>query len=201
MTPETTPDMVPGVTPAATDLTQTLRALRTEFDDSFAQAPRAHAQALENLLAIRMAGTAYALRVGDIDGLHADRRIMPLPTQAAHLLGVASFRGRVAPVYDLASLCGHPRAPSARWLVLLRSAEPVAVAFELFEKHCAVAPQDIISAQAAESAAPQRANASHLQHAMRDGDSVRPIIALPALLAAIAAQCEASHQPSRSPSL
>ncbi len=186
------------MTPGTSDLTETLHRLRQEFDGSFAVAPRAHAQAMENLLAIRLAGTAYALRVCDIDGLHADRCIVPLPAQTEQLLGVASFRGRIAPVYDLASLCGHARALAPRWLVLLRSKEPVAVAFEAFEKHFAAAAQDIISAQSSDM--PNKATTSaHAMHAIRDDACVRPIIALPAVLADIAQMCAASHQP-RSPS-
>ncbi len=186
------------MTPGTADLGETLRALSREFDDSFAQAPREHTQAMESLLAIRMAGRPYALRLTDIDGLHVDRRIVPLPAQAAHLLGVASFRGRIAPVYDLASLCGYARVSSPRWLVLLRSKEPVALAFELFEKHFSVLPQDIISAQAADLAA-KLTSTAHLAHAARHEDTARPIIELPSLLADIAQTCEASHQP-RSPS-
>ncbi len=175
------------------DLGDTLRALRREFDDSFALAPRTHAQAMESLLAIRVHGQPYALRVSDIDGLHADRRVVPLPLQAAHLLGVASFRGRIAPVYDLAALCGYSRAPSSRWLVLLRFREPVALAFETFERHFSVSPQDIMVAQSADLAT-HPAGAAHVSHAIRHDDTVRPIIQLQLLLADIAQHCDLSHQ-------
>ena len=182
----------------ATDPRDTLLALRREFDDSFALAPRTQAMSLESLLAIRLQGRPYALRVSDIEGLHADRRIVPLPIPAAHLLGVASFRGRIAPVYDLASLCGYARTASPRWLVLLRSKEPVALGFASFERHISVSPQDILSTQAADLAT-HAGTATPVSHAIRHDDTVWPILQLPALLADIAQRCNQSNQ-QRSPS-
>jgi len=116
-----------------------LADLRREFDASFAAAPQGEAVERDNLLAIRIAGDAYALRVSQIAGLFADKVVTPLPTPVAELKGLAGFRGRSAPVYDLAALLGYPRSGKTRWLVLARAAGSLALAFDEFESHFAVA--------------------------------------------------------------
>lgn len=161
-------------------------ALRQEFDLSFAQAVRTQTDKLENLLALRIAGDPYAIRVADINGLHTDRRIMPLPSPMTELLGVTGFRGQIAPVYDLAALLGYGRAVSARWLILLRSAtgEPLCLAFDCFETHFSVSPHDIASspsdmAQASDS---MRQIRPHLFSAVLRNEILHPIIQLSSLL-------------------
>ncbi len=153
---------------------QAVRDLRAEFDRAFAQAPRVGAAASVGMLAIRVAGEAYALQLDQIAGLYADRRIMALPTPLPSLLGVTSFRGQIAPVYDLASLIGHVAGATPRWLVLVRCAQPLALAFDLFDSHFTVAPGQIMRA----AAAPGRA---HQCDTVQGGDVLRPVIDLPSL--------------------
>lgn len=158
----------------------TMLALRREFDLSFTQAPRMETESFQNMLAIRIGDDPYAIRVAELAGLHADRRIMPLPTPMPELLGVTGFRGQIAPVYDLATLLGYARQPSTRWLLLLQQREPVALAFDTFEMHFAVAQQEIISEQAAMPAGTEARQ--HLYGAARSDDTVRPIIHLQSLV-------------------
>jgi purine-binding chemotaxis protein CheW len=104
--------------------------LRAEFDGSFALPSATRADDHERLLALRLDGDAYALRLSEIAGLVSGRKIVPVPSPVPAVLGVASQRGDVFAVYSLAVLLGHsrPTAPP-RWLALCRDQEPVALAF------------------------------------------------------------------------
>lgn len=163
---------------------QGVLALRREFDGSFAQAPRLEREPLEGLLAIRLGGDPYAIRVSEINGIHADRRIMPLPTPVPELLGVAGLRGQIAPVYDLAALLGYARASSPRWLILLRGSPQrtyVALAFDTFERHYSVSLRHIVSESGTRTVHAGTGQA-HLASVVCTDDVVRPIISLPSLL-------------------
>jgi chemotaxis signal transduction protein len=103
-------------------------ALREAFDRSFSEPPRTDATPTEELLGIRLDTEAYALRLSEISGLFADRKIARIPGSAPAQLGIAGFRSEILPVYDLQALLGHRPTASARWLVLAAAA-PVAFAF------------------------------------------------------------------------
>ncbi len=165
------------MTPDNAPVSASVFALRQEFDLSFAQAARTQTDQLESLLALRIEGNPYAIRVAEISGLHVDRRIMPLPSPVPELLGVTGFRGQIAPVYDLAALLGYGRAAQARWLILLRSPTGalLCLAFECFEMHFSVAPEHIASQ-------PGDATRPHLVAAVRSDEVLRPIIQLTSLL-------------------
>ena len=104
--------------------------LGAEFDQTFARPLPVGAEDLQSLLAIRVAGHPLALRLSELSGLEARRRIVPLPGSLAELEGLAGLRGRLVSVFQLASLlgCGPERA-DWRWLVLARGEEVVAFAF------------------------------------------------------------------------
>jgi chemotaxis signal transduction protein len=110
-----------------------LHDLRTEFDNAFARANVSQAAACQQYLGIQVGTSGYAVRVLDIGGLFADRPITRLPNADATFLGIAGLRGAVIPVYDLASLLGHPRSNTPRWLILVRGA--LALAFDAFDTH------------------------------------------------------------------
>jgi chemotaxis signal transduction protein len=173
--------------PANSDSNSQLRALREAFDLSFAQAPHALASSPEKLLAIRLNDARYAVRIAEIGGLYVDRRIMPLPTQVPELIGMAGFRGQIAPVYDLAALLGYARQTSPRWLILLRQRETIALAFDAFEAHFAVAPELVLRTQQAADAVPNAAR-PHLNEAVRTEHALLPIINLSSLLETIRRQ-------------
>jgi purine-binding chemotaxis protein CheW len=84
-------------------------------------------------LAIRIADRACALRLADIAGLVADKKIVRAPTSDPHLIGVAGYRGQVLAVRDLQALCDCGRATAPRWLAVARVA-PVAFAFAAFDR-------------------------------------------------------------------
>lgn len=120
-----------------------LQALRQSFDESFA-ASIARPPVKESFLAIRLGKRTHALPLADIGGMFARKHVTRLPTAQPALLGLAHFRGTMAPVYDLQLLLGHAPAEQPGWLVIARAA-PVAFAFERFEGHLHVAREDIVT--------------------------------------------------------
>ena len=151
--------------------------LRQAFDRSFAQAPNAEAAALENVLAIRVGADRYVLRLADVSGLYADKKVISLPSPVSELLGIAGFRGAVLPVYDLGMLLGCLRAAAPRWLVVTDAA-PVGLAFEGFDGYLSVRREAIVPDLRAEASGP------HVREILQT-DVARPIIHLPSVLETI----------------
>jgi chemotaxis signal transduction protein len=114
-----------------------LAELRDSFDGSFA-APPPRPPHLADLLAIRVAEVAYAVRLSAITALWVDRPTTPLPGPVPELLGLAGFRGTIVPVYDLAALLGHPAGIGGRWLMLAADSPPLALAFAAVDGHLRV---------------------------------------------------------------
>lgn len=127
-------------------LAERVGELRRDFDRAFAEPPALEQSAGKDLLAIRLGGQDFALRLSEISGLFADKSITCVPGAADFLLGIAGFRGALAPVYDLSRIFGHERRLSPRWLVLASTA-PVAFAFDGFGGQMRVSPVAITPAQ------------------------------------------------------
>lgn len=179
------------MTPAEPNVRGTALAMREDFDQSFARLP-AEDPPRESLLAVRVVGDPYAIRIADILGLHVDRHIVTLPSARREFLGVAGFRGQIAPVYDLAAMLGYTRARPAmpRWMVSLRHGEPIAFAFDAFDHLFTVEAQQIArSAQAQRAQQPDR---PHLRDVALDGTAIRPIIQLQSTLSVIQGFCGSS---------
>jgi chemotaxis signal transduction protein len=117
--------------------------LRQAFDRSFAEPVRLDTTLKDDLLAVRIATQAFAIRLSEISGLFADKKVTPVPGGHAALRGVAGFRGAIVPVYDLQILLGHAGAAAPRWLVIAAAA-PVALAFAAFEGQLRVARDAIL---------------------------------------------------------
>ena len=109
--------------------------LRAAFDGAFAAAPAPEAAPQVDLLRVRIGGEAYAIALAELAGFHADVRVVPLPSPAAELLGVAAIRGALVPVYDLRVVLGGARGPASRWLALAQGAPPLALAFDQLDGH------------------------------------------------------------------
>jgi chemotaxis signal transduction protein len=151
--------------------------LRNEFDRSFVEARYFQAVETEDFLAIHAGGDPYALRLREIAGLFADRKITELPSAVIELKGIAAFRSAMVPVYDLAALLRYPPSTATRWMVLAAEAR-VALAFDSFDGHVRLARTGVASHEGA-------AAREHLHQIGRTGDGARPIIHLPFVIAAI----------------
>jgi chemotaxis signal transduction protein len=119
--------------------------LRDDFDRSFAEAPSTRVHRDEDFLAIRIGGDGYAIRLSDVVGVYRERKIVPIPSRAVHLLGLSSFRGITAPIYDLRALLGHTGPAAPPWLVLARAESPIGFAFDVLEKHLRVGASNAVS--------------------------------------------------------
>ena len=162
------------------DLDVRLAEMRNAFDRSFAAPPAAVAGETLDLLAIRVAGSPYALRVREIAGLTASKKIVPLPTQRGELLGLAGMRGSLVLVYGLAILLGHTHdhAP-VRWLAISGSAEPIALGFAELEGFLRVPLSDVHRSNESDRAK------KPISAIARVGDLVRPIVDIPLTVAAL----------------
>jgi purine-binding chemotaxis protein CheW len=122
--------------------------LRLAFDRTFAEPVRLDADIREAILTLRVDTQAFAIRLSEISGLFADKKITPVPGSHAALRGIAGFRGAIVPVYDLRILLGHSAGSDIappRWLVIAAAA-PIALAFTTFERQLRV-PRDAIMPQ------------------------------------------------------
>ena len=164
--------------------------LRRAFDQSFAEAPRQHAEQFEDLLCIRTAGDAYAVRLSETAGIYADRKIVGLPSPVPELLGMAGFRGTVVPVFDLGACLGYGLTPDRfRWLLLVGTDQPVGLAFQEFEGHLRTAPRDMARQETTE---PVR---QHVREVVSIEGIVRPIIDLASVVQAVKRRVASSGPP------
>ncbi len=141
--------------------------LRRDFDRSFAVPPECERADGERLIAVTIAGHPHALRLSEVTGLLAGRRIVPLPSSVSSFLGIAGYRSLIIPVFDVAVLLGYPPASEPRWIALAGTSElPIGLAFEHFEAQI-------------------RMTGNFGDGAVRDGAVVRSILSIAALLAAL----------------
>jgi purine-binding chemotaxis protein CheW len=159
--------------------------LRDAFDRVFAEAHPPAPPPSEDLLAIRIASEPYALRLTEIAGLFADRKITPVPGRSSALLGIAGFRGAIVPVYDLPVLLGCRALETARWLAIA-AGTPVAFAFAVQEGQLRLPRSAIVSYPIGED---RRRHVREFAHAT---DLARPIVHLPSVLEAIRRQVSAT---------
>jgi chemotaxis signal transduction protein len=118
--------------------------LRREFDRGFAEALRPDDQHFEDLLAIQVGGDAHAVRLSEVAGVSAERKLTPLPSAQPALLGLVSFRAAILPVYDLGALLGYASRETGRWLFVAKHA-PIAFAFSALESHERVPSSAIVA--------------------------------------------------------
>ena len=157
--------------------------LRREFDDAFAAPREAQGGAGEIVVTIRVAGHAYALRMGQIAGLARDRKIVAVPSPVPELLGLAGVRGELVPVYSLAAWLGHGREATARWLALCGAGERAGLAFGEIEGQLAVQPGQLVAAP------PSGGHEEHVRDWLRTDGDTRPIVDVASIFAAIQRRC------------
>lgn len=117
------------------DAARTAAALREAFDRAFAEVATPREGNLEGFLVARCGTASYLLALSELAGFVAGRRIVSIPSNARHLLGVTGVRGTVTPVYDLAAVLGHPPVQGIpKWIALARGSR-LGVAFEDFGGH------------------------------------------------------------------
>jgi chemotaxis signal transduction protein len=138
----------------------------------------------ENLLAIRVSGDAFAIRLSEISGLTTDRKVVAFPSPLSELLGVAGIGGRLVPVYSLAALLGYgAHAGQGRWLVLCGTEEPVGLAVNELEGYLRVSLARVYAAEQKD------AMSGPVTHVARAADMVRGIVSIPLIMEVIQRRC------------
>lgn len=169
--------------------------MRRAFDASFALPPAQGSQDVEDLLAIRVAGDPYALRLREITGMVAGRLVVPVPAGTRDLLGLAGIRGGVVAVFALASILGYPQAPGPpRWMILCGADEPIALAFSDFEGHVRL-PTSSIHAAPDTAAAGSHVTRQHVDQVAHTEAGARRLISVPLIVAAIHSRSGSQRAP------
>ena len=126
-------------------MTTRVLQLRDGFDREFAVAPPPPEPAHSDFLCIRVGGDPSAIALGDIASLHADLRVVALPSRAPELLGVAAIRAAVIPIYDLRVAFGAAGVGVTRWTVVV-SDGLAGFGFDGYEGHARIADRSIAAA-------------------------------------------------------
>jgi purine-binding chemotaxis protein CheW len=152
--------------------------LSRAFDRSFAELPRRDTTVRHDFLAVKIGGDPYAVRISEIAGLYADKKITPVPARITTLLGIAAFRGVIVPVHDLRTLFGYASTGAPRWLVVTAQL-PVALAFDGFAGHLR------LSGDAMSGYSGRHATHGYVSGVVREHDHAWPIVDMAASLEAI----------------
>lgn len=103
--------------------------LKEAFDQTFAQPLELPDDAGEDLIAVQVGSTGYALRLKELSGIQKNRRIVPLPGGPAGFRGLAGIRGRLVAVHSLSALLGERAEGEENWLALTQGEVPIGLAF------------------------------------------------------------------------
>jgi chemotaxis signal transduction protein len=159
---------------------RTAAAMRETFDRGFAEAMLRERDDGHDYLVVSVAADTFALRLADITSVVVDRRIIPVPSPVAEMLGVVGVRGSIVPVYSLSGLLGFGvRDDGPRWLALAGDGSTVALAFERLHGLARTSRDDV-----APVTSKQNIN-SYIVATVRTGDSRIGVVDVPSLVGEI----------------
>jgi purine-binding chemotaxis protein CheW len=151
--------------------------LRHAFDAAFAAPLAPQTTPLETLLAIRVDGAPYAIRLAEIAGLFTAVRVEWVPTSMPALMGVTSVRGALVPVYDLRVLLGTGAAPmESPWMALVAD-RTIGLAFDETEGYTRVRQDEIVRRHDEAQ--------HHVAEIAQPASAPRPIVSVASVLAEI----------------
>jgi purine-binding chemotaxis protein CheW len=156
-------------------------ALRAEFDTAFARASAPAASGV-SLLAIRIGGSPYAIRVLDARGLVPVSAVVPVPSGRPEVLGIVGLRGEILPVYGLARMVLGAEDDPPRWLILAGATDRVGLGFTGFEGHLVAAQSELMPASG-------HAGTRHVRE-LYTGTPPRPVLDLASLVSAATARTD-----------
>lgn len=170
---------------ALSPVSEKVAELRHAFDESWAiPFPEGVEGQGENLLAIRISGDAYAIKVSEIAGLAMGRKIAPVPGPVPELLGLAGIRGTLMPVYSLRALLGYGSdAEPPRWLALCGAEECFALAFHELEGYLRVAREELYPVEQKDAAR------IHVKEVARRPGAVWAVVSIALLRESIRERC------------
>jgi len=138
----------------------------------------------ESLLAIRVSGDAYAIRINEIAGLARDRKIVAIATPIPALLGISAIRGALVPVYSLAALLGYGvEGGHHRWLAICGTDEVFCLAFGEFEGYFRSPVARLYAVE--QGGGPL----SHVRHVIQAAGVARAVVSIPLIKKTIQASC------------
>jgi hypothetical protein len=156
-------------------------SLKHTFDAAFAAPVAVERESAESFLALTIEAHAYAIRVREVAGLVAARKIVPIGSPIRGMLGLAGIRGSLVPVYSLPALLGYARDEGPpRWFLLCRAAVQVALAFASFDGYVET-----------QGHAPEAHDV-----VVRDARGVRELIRIPPMMDAIASLVKGAVAPN-----
>jgi purine-binding chemotaxis protein CheW len=161
-------------------------SLREAFDRSFAVEAAGERRATLDFLDVRLGSDPFAIRLSDLAGMFADRKVTPVPTSVPEFRGVAGFRGALVPVYDLAALAGYPPAETNRWLLLAQGGA-VAFAVDTFDGHFRIDAEAIAKREG------EGPSSQLVREIARRGERAWPIIDIQAAIASVRRHAPNSH--------
>jgi chemotaxis signal transduction protein len=162
--------------------------LRESFDKTFALPPPATAVDTIGLLAIRVGGGAYAVRVDELADVQGACKVVPLPGGRPELLGLAGIRGRLVPVYSLAALLGLGKTASWTWLAICGSQQPLGLTFDDLEGYIQASPADLYPAAEIER------SRGHVREVLRKDGTTRSVVSASSIVAILR---EADHNSTK----
>jgi len=152
---------------------------RRAFDNSFAAPALRPAANAEPMIAIQVAGQAFALRVLEMAGLVKAKGIVPVPSRIRELMSLAGVRNTLVAVYDLAAPLGcMRRAGEPHWLALVKGEPQLALAFDEIEGLFDVERARVYTGNAATAIEP-------VSRLVQIGPVTRTVIDIPAVIRTI----------------
>lgn len=177
------------------DLDERTAELRRAFDRAFASPPAAVSVDTEDLLAIRVGGDPHTIRLRDVSGIVADRRIVGIPAAAAGLLGLAGVRGEIVPVFALSSILGSPpEAHDPRWMVLSDGPRRIGLAFSQLDGYLRLPRASFHPESSLDPTHP------FVREVAATEEGARPVVDVPAIVEMLGRRTrQQSHEEERSP--
>jgi chemotaxis signal transduction protein len=169
------------MTQASEGLAQRLAELQRAFDAAFEVPARTREVDYEDMLAIQVQGGRFAVRINELAGVHAVRKIVPLPGAVLGLVGLVGVRGRLVAAYRLADLLGQAAAPDGRlrWFLLCRDESQVGLAIEGIDAYIRVPKAEVYPVQGDETLG------EHVSDVVRQDGVARGVLNMMSILAAI----------------
>jgi purine-binding chemotaxis protein CheW len=112
--------------------------------------------------------------------------MVPLPSHSPDLLGIASFRGALVPIFDLRLLLGYSAGVLPRWLVLTKHDLSIGLAFDRLDGYLSLTSEAVVPA-----AETQR---KHLAEAVSAAGLVRPVIDVVSIVKTVQVQSSSTRE-------
>lgn len=170
-------------------LQERLAALRRSFDESFAAPSAADEVAPEDMLAIDVGGGRFAVRVSELGGVHACRRIVPLPGAPPGLAGLCGIRGRLVAAYRLSDIIAEgtrDQQDRPRWLLVCAGDSQVGLLIEGLSAYVRAAASDLYPARSGEIVS------EHVRELVVHDGAPRGVLSIPSVLTAILRRASAA---------